>query len=352
MIQKMNKLKTGPWNLTDLESIEKNGLKVFSCFHCGGGSTMGYKLAGYDVLGGVEIDPEMMKIYKANHNPKYSYLMGVQDFNKIPNEELPAELFELDILDGSPPCSSFSMAGSREKGWGKNKHFREGQAKQILDDLFFDFIDVATKLKPKVVVAENVKGLIQGKAKGYVKQIYQKFNDAGYDVQLFLLNAAFMGVPQRRERTFFVARRKDLEHTKLNLTFNENIVSVEKSLEGTTSLGHRQLRPSLLKYWSQIIPGKSVSTVNESGSSFCRIKIDPKKPSNTLSADLAPMHWKEPRHLSPSECIRLQSFADDFNFLNHKYDYLLGMSVPPFMMQRISNQIAHQLFNKTELLNG
>ena len=99
-----NPLRTGPWNLTDLKKVKPNGMKVFSCFHCGGGSTMGYKLAGFEVLGGVEIDPEMSKIYVKNHNPKYEYLMGVQDFKNIPDKDLPPELFDLDILDGSPPC--------------------------------------------------------------------------------------------------------------------------------------------------------------------------------------------------------------------------------------------------------
>ncbi len=172
----MAQLKTGPWLLSDLKNVEKNGLKVFSCFHCGGGSTMGYKLSGYEVLGGVEIDPEMMRVYRANHNPKHSFLMGVQDFNKLPRDKIPAELFDLDTLDGSPPCSSFSMAGSREKAWGEKKKFREGQATQALDDLFFNFIETARILQPKVVVAENVKGLIIGNAKGYVKQIFQMFN--------------------------------------------------------------------------------------------------------------------------------------------------------------------------------
>ena len=87
---------------------------VFSCFHCGGGSTMGYKLAGCRVLGGVEIDPAMMAVYRANHHPEHSYLMGVGDFVKIPDADLPAELFDLDILDGSPPCSTFSTSGLRE----------------------------------------------------------------------------------------------------------------------------------------------------------------------------------------------------------------------------------------------
>ena len=94
----MNELRTGPWNLTDLNKVKKNGKTVFSCFHCGGGSTMGYKLAGYDVLGGVEIDPEIMKVYRENHKPKHSYLMGVQEFKNIQNKNIPRELFNLDIV--------------------------------------------------------------------------------------------------------------------------------------------------------------------------------------------------------------------------------------------------------------
>lgn len=104
------------WRLAD-GYPKSNGLKVFSCFSCGGGSTMGYKLAGCEVVGNVEIDPKINEIYKANHNPKYSYCMNIRAFNNIPN--LPRELFELDILDGSPPCSTFSMSGIRERAWGR-----------------------------------------------------------------------------------------------------------------------------------------------------------------------------------------------------------------------------------------
>lgn len=346
---KMNKLITGPWNLSDLEKIEKNGLKVFSCFHCGGGSTMGYKLAGFDVLGGVEIDPEMMKIYKLNHNPKHSFLMGVQDFNKITNDELPKELFELDILDGSPPCSSFSMAGSREKAWGDEKHFREGQAKQVLDDLFFHFIETADKLKPKVVVAENVKGLIIGKAKGYVKQIFKKFDDAGYDVQLFLLNAAFMGVPQKRERTVFIARRKDLNMPKINLSFNETPTNLEIAFVDLFN-DSEKLTEQQDYYWNLCRPGESFSKYHPKGSLFGHMKCDPKKPSNTLTTKMNSMfHWRFKRYLDLNEWRRIGTFPEDYKGLKK---YLIGMSVPPLMMQRISNQIAHQLFNKKELING
>lgn len=336
-------LKTGPWNLTDLKDIPKNGKTVFSIFHCGGGSTMGYKLSGFDVLGGVEIDPEMMKIYRANHNPKHSYLMSVVDFNKMPKENIPAELFNLDILDGSPPCSSFSMAGSREKSWGDKKKFREGQAEQVLDDLFFHFIDTANKLRPKIVVAENVKGLVVGKAKGYVKQIYKMFDMIGYDVQLFLLNAAFMGVPQRRERTFFIARRKDLDIKRVNLEFNEKIISVEQCWRGLSCEGKNVSASSMVKYYNKIKPGENMSVVHEKGSLFGQLKLDPKQPAPTMtSKEYQFWHWGKPRLLSKKQCYRLQSFPDDYNSLNQDAKYICGMSVPPYMMNRVSDQIYKQ----------
>ena len=312
----INPLKTGPWNLTDLKKVQPNGMKVFSCFHCGGGSTMGYKLAGFEVLGGVEIDPEMSTIYVNNHNPKYEYLMGVKEFNKIPNDQLPAELFELDILDGSPPCSSFSMAGSREKKWGEKKKFREGQAEQVLDDLFFDFIDIAEKLQPKVVVAENVKGLIQGNARGYVKQIFKKFREIGYACQLFLLNSAAMGVPQRRERTFFIANRIGLN--KIKLEFNETIIPIKNVFDGETRPAKRSVKR------------------------FGDVVVNINNPINTIATI-------NRYFINDNECIsgdinfsRLQSFPDDYRYTPAKSIYVCGMSVPPFMMQRVADQIYKQ----------
>ena len=79
--------------------------------------------------------------------PQYSYLEDIRDLVKRNN--LPEELYNLDILDGSPPCSTFSMSGLREDAWGKEKKFKEGQKTQVLDTLFFDFIALAKRLKPK-----------------------------------------------------------------------------------------------------------------------------------------------------------------------------------------------------------
>ncbi|WP_016741701.1 MULTISPECIES: DNA cytosine methyltransferase [Bacillales] len=72
-------------------------------------------------------------------------------------------------------------------------HLRKGQAKQKLDDLFFDFLDVVEKLRPRVVVAENVRGMIIGLAKGYVSLVAKRFREMGYEPQLFRVNSATMG---------------------------------------------------------------------------------------------------------------------------------------------------------------
>lgn len=103
------------WTLKDAHFTKDKGA-VFSCFACGGGSSMGYKLAGFDVIGCNEIDHRMMYAYCQNHNPKFPFLEPIQTFKD--RTDLPPELYNLDILDGSPPCSTFSMAGvncGREK---------------------------------------------------------------------------------------------------------------------------------------------------------------------------------------------------------------------------------------------
>lgn len=338
---------TYKWNLSDLEKVPKNGLKVFSCFSCGGGSTMGYKMSGFDVIGCNEIDPEMMRIYKLNHSPRYAYLESIRDF--IKRDSYPKELMNLDILDGSPPCSSFSMEGNREKDWGKNKKFREGQKHQILDDLFFSYIELARKLQPKVVVAENVKGILQGNAKGYVKQIIKLFKMAGYDVQLFLLNAATMGLPQKRERVFFVANR--MNFNKLKLDFNEKSISVKEAFESIKEINYkgRDLSNiSMIEYYYKCKPGENFSKYHPKKYFYSIGKISKDTPCGTLtSKKMQWWHYESPRDLSKLECCVLSSFPIDYKFKSDCLaKYQVGMSVPPLMMHKISEQIYKQWFNK------
>ena len=336
----------GPWNLTDLATVPRNGLTAFSCFHCGGGSTMGYKLAGFSMLGGVEIDPEMMAIYRANHKPKHSYLMGVQQFNELPLLSLPDELKNLDLLDGSPPCSVFSMAGKREKKWGGEHHFREGQQKQRLDDLFMHFINIGQRLQPKVIVAENVKGLILGNAKGYVKEIFAAFREAGYDTQLFLFNAARMGVPQARERTFFIARRRDLGWGKLEMRFEESVTTLRQAWADLPKQKGDALPPCYAKIWAKVPPGKAGRDYGASGLQVH--KINQSQPARTaISQSWHTMHDQEPRNLSALELTRIQSFPDDYKYgkpADRHAGYVCGMSVPPYMTQRVALEIGRQWF--------
>lgn len=342
---------TGPWTLKQLRDGKvgspRHGLTVFSCFHCGGGSSMGYKLAGFDVVGGVEIDEEMMSVYRKNLEPpaETSFLLPVQKFKSL--ENLPKQLFNLDILDGSPPCSSFSMAGSREKLWGEEKKFREGQSVQVLDDLFFHFIDVANKLRPKVVVAENVKGLLMGNARGYVKMIFEGFRKAGYDVQLFLLNSSRMGVPQSRERTFFIARRTDLGLPKISMEFNQAPIPIGKAIVDLPKDLSTQYNEIMRSRWMKAPRGGYSKT--EKGNTFGFVyKLHPDLPCATVTARPRVYHWESCRRLNAAEVIRAQSFPDDYDFLkpgNDHANYVCGMSVPPLMMQRVALELAKVLLS-------
>jgi DNA (cytosine-5)-methyltransferase 1 len=337
------------WYLKDgypAKGIDKHGLKVFGTFICGGGSTMGYKLAGFNHLGGVEIDPPIADVYKTNHEPKYLYNEDIRKF--VQRTDMPEELYNLDLLDGSPPCSSFSMAGNREKDWGKEKVFREGQAKQTLDDLFFDYIALAKKLQPKVVLAENVKGLIQGNAKAYVHKIKKGFEDAGYKVQLFLLNAASMGVPQKRERVFFICQRNDLNLPKLELNFNEDSILFKDISVQTKNQGWEfNIFESHLKYYELCKPGKALSSVHPTGSFFSTMKINSNEVLNTITADNGGGRMLcdyEKRYLNNQEYILCGSYPLDYNFKKVEPKYLIGMSVPPVMTAQIAHQIYLQWF--------
>ena len=338
------------WFLKDLESVPKIGVNVMSTFACGGGSSMGYKRAGCTVVAANDIDPEMAWHYKLNINPKHYFLCPIRD---LLTADLPPELFELDILDGSPPCSTFSMAGSREKAWGKEKHFREGQAKQVLSDLFFDYLDLVARLKPKVAIAENVKGMIIGNAKGYTKLVMARFKEIGYRPQLFLLNASDCGVPQKRERVFFCAVRNDLVVPPLKLEPTHRWVSAGEATNDLHVLTKDEVEDTApddtdRKWWPLTREGDLYSTaVEESGEKrklFSHGKLSRSKPSNCLTANSSThMHFSHLRRLTYREWKRLGSFPDDYHAKTDKIGkYMIGMSVPPKMTEVVARAVCEQ----------
>ena len=340
------------WTLKDADFTKDRGT-VFSCFACGGGSTMGYKLAGFDVIGCNEIDPRMMKAYKANHTPKYSFLEPIQTFKD--RTDLPKELYTLDILDGSPPCSSFSMAGAREDDWGKEKKFREGQADQVLDTLFFDFIYLAKKLQPKIVIAENVKGLLLGEAKSYVNKILIEFDKAGYYVRYDLLDALKMGIPQRRERVFFSAIRKDLykgqfddmfeTEPSLKLLFNEKEI---KFKEVMTNKERKPINKSITDAYEYCIANKTADfaqyyeKIEGKRKYFNTRLIFKNSVCDTIKGDCTHVIEGEAAYINVDELLACGSFPTDYDFAENKADYIIGMSVPPLMTAKLIDKVYTQ----------
>lgn len=331
------------WYLKDIK--QDKDVSVFSLFSCGGGSSMGYKRVGFEVLGNVEIDPRMNKIYCKNLKPKYNFLMDVRDFNK--QEDLPDELFHLDILDGSPPCTTFSEAGQREKTWGKEKRFAEGQKLQTLDDLFFIFLDTVEKLKPKIVIAENVRGLIKGNAKGYVNAIIKRFHEIGYDVQMFLLNAAFMDVPQSRERVFFIANNQG--YPKLKLDFHGTPIPFGKvRTEHGKPFIKSGIYERLLK--QATIKDKCLGDIRErldgKSSGFNHKIYHDENVANCLVSGSCSLRKCDNSYLSDGDFRNVASFPQDYDFGDGQAQYICGMCVPPNMMANIASEVYKQWINK------
>jgi DNA (cytosine-5)-methyltransferase 1 len=336
--------------LTDLKDVPQNGIKVMSTFACGGGSSMGYKRAGCTIVAANDIDPEMAWHYKRNLDPPRYFLAPI---GELLTADLPPEIFALDVLDGSPPCSTFSMAGSREKSWGKDKHFREGQSKQVLSDLFFDYLNLVERLKPRVAIAENVKGMIIGNAKGYTKLVMARFREIGYRPQLFLVNAADCGVPQKRERVFFCAIRDDIEVEPLKLAPKHRWVSAGEATADLQMLTTQEKKENALdaetdcKWWPLTAPGEDYGdAVMREGLNvklWNHKKLSGERPSKSLTATDMFKHWSERRTLTFREWKRLGSFPDDYVAKSDKIGkYMIGMSVPPRMAEAVARAVCEQ----------
>jgi DNA (cytosine-5)-methyltransferase 1 len=196
-------------SMTEIAAFPDNGFNVVSTFSGCGGSCLGYRMAGFKVLWANEFIPSAQETYRANHPDS---ILDTRDIRIVqPKEILKAVGLmagEIDILDGSPPCASFSLAGKRERDWGKVKDYSE--TRQRTDDLFFEYARLLKGLQPKVFIAENVGGLVRGTAKGYFLDILRCLKDCGYIVKSRLLDAQWLGVPQMRQRIIFIGVRLDL----------------------------------------------------------------------------------------------------------------------------------------------
>lgn len=329
------------WNW-EKESLKPNkNVKVFSTFSCGGGSTMGYKRAGFEVVGNVEIDPRMNDLYVRNNHPRFNFCEDLREFNA--REDLPEELYDLDILDGSPPCTSFSTVGVRERDWGKKKTYREGQKNQVLDDLFFVFLDTVEKLKPKIVVAENVVGLVTGKAKGYVNLIVKRFHQLGYEVQIFKLNAAHMDVPQARHRVFFIANR--CGYGKIRMDFKNDPIkfaSVRSAEHGKSGSGLERTLLEKSQKSDKSLADVAARLTGEKNKYFSSIIVHDDQVAPCITSACAFWRYHDKTKMTRNDIIRCQTFPADYDFRDQDVQYVCGMSVPPNMMANIAMEIYDQ----------
>lgn len=329
--------------------------KVISTF-CGiGGSSQGYKQAGLKVVASVEFLDYQARTYRANHPTTQVFERDIRGLD--PLEVLAAVGLapgELDIFDGSPPCSSFSTMGSISDGWGKVKQY--GNTEQRTDDLFLDYVRFLRAIRPKVFVAENVSGLIKGVSKGHFNHFFQLFTESQYRVSSKLMNAANYGVPQKRQRLIFVGVRNDLPSELLPVYPTAEQCFTPASIIDTLPPMSDELRAALMlnpdtaqyKHWHNAKAGQNFSEVTKGN--FSRVKLSSRQPAPTLTTrcmmDL--MHWAEPRCFSIDELKLFQSLPVDYQLTGSRAEQCegIGRSVPPKLMQAVATTIARDILDK------
>lgn len=302
-----------------------------------GGSCTGHKMAGIDIAYANEFIPIARETYEANH--KSSFCDG-SDIRKVKPQDILKRLGikkgELPFLDGSPPCSAFSTAGTREDGWGEEKDYSEG-VKQRVDDLFFEFCRQLKGLMPWVFVAENVTGLIKGDAKGYFKEITGALADCGYVVRAAKINGSWLGVPQARERMIYVGIRKDLaKKYGLNPVFPKPAsrqVTVQEMLPHIAYI--KSKADGTLAWISAQTPHPTITASDGSTSPTAQFS----------SGGYIETFKGDQRKYTIEELKVVCGFPKDFKLLG-KFEQQwerLGRSVPPQMMYCITKKIVEDI---------
>lgn len=358
----------------EIASLPWNGLNVVSTFSGCGGASLGWKMSGYRVLYACEFIDEARLTYEANapHTP-----VDGRDVRDVKGSEIldriGLDVGELDVLEGSPPCSSFSMAGKREKLWGKEKSYSD--KKQVTDDLFFEFTRLVGELRPKVAVAENVPGLAFGEALDVLRKIERAFHDVGYNFHASILNCADFGVPQARKRLIICATRADLPvraHDCFPRPFATPHVTLGDALNlagesPDAEVAAADMTPFKVgEVWQKLKPGQSGDVVMD-GSYFNLIRPRRDLPCPTITAagsnpgSASVTHPDYCRKMTPTELRAVCSFPRDFVLTgvlrsaeregtastsvaspNKQYERL-GRAVPPFLYRAVSAHIAKEV---------
>lgn len=351
-------------SMAEIEAIPWNGYNVVSTFSGGGGSCLGYRMAGYKVLYANEFVEEAQRTYRANHP---GTILDCRDIRTVTPESILDAIGkkpgEIDLFDGSPPCCAFSTAGKREKGWGQERDYSDGKSQQI-ENLFFEYIRILKGLQPKTFVAENVSGLIKGTAIGYFKEFLREMKKCGYRVKAQLLNAKWLGVPQSRERLIFMGVREDLG---IDSVFPKPLPYIYNLRDAFAGLPEeREEKDRLIaeikdfkigKILRQLPknPSKKISASKiMNGSYFNLIRASFNEPSPTLCQAGAVQSCAcacacdEDRRFTISEIKRITSLPDDFVLTGdyrQRYERAARM-VPPVMMKHIAETVRTEILDK------
>ncbi len=314
---------------------------VISLFAGCGGSSLGYKWAGFKELLAIDFDPHAVECFKLNFPDvpiwKRSILevkgKEILDFCNIKKGEL-------DILDGSPPCQGFSTAGKRNVNDARN-------------DLAFEFIRLIKEIQPRVFVMENVSGMVKGKMKGKFIAIMKALKNTGYKVKCKLMNAKYYNVPQSRQRLIWIGVRKGKPKFP---KANGNTVTVRQALSGIKKLGivFNPTSPKVLKLMGQLKQGQCGTDLYGVTTGFQMIKLDSNKPSPTITKTCTGtwfsglFHPSNNRYLSINEVKLLCSFPENFQLKgNFQQQWArLGNAVMPKFMEAIARTIKDKVLNK------
>lgn len=359
--------------------ISQDSYTVLDLFSGAGGLSRGFMDAGFNVVLGVDFDDAALKTFKANHGNAEAMkldLFNHDNINKI-DDFLKTKEIKLDVLVGGPPCQGFSLAGKREEFDDRNK-------------LYSAMVKTAEMLKPKVVVLENVPGLLtlyKGKAK---QQILNDFNNLGYKMDVKILYAPEYGVPQIRKRAFFVGVLTEGDYNfqyPIPYLNEDHFVTCEDAISDLPSLVDchdydltktREYISEPQSEYQKMMRSSSVVACNHTptkhaektielislvpeGKNYRSLPIElqegikynealtryhSKKPSRTIdTGHRTHFHYKWNRIPTVRENARLQSFPDDFIFFGNKQEQYkqVGNAVPPLLGKAIANQVKELL---------
>jgi len=339
--------------------------KIIDLF-CGcGGLSRGFELAGFETILAIDMWDDAIKTYNHNHSKNVAICKDIRDLDNNFLEELNKNNDIVGIV-GGPPCQGYSTVGKRDINDERNY-------------LYLEYCRVVEKVRPQFFVLENVKGLLTLNDGLFKQDIIKRFSDLGYNVTYKILNASDYGVPQNRQRVFFVGMKNKKfsfpKKFKYKVSTKEAIGDLENCSEkylnepesdyqkimrkNETILKNNQLTihsDQTVKIIDLVPDGGKIKDLDEKywnvrkyNKAFQR--MNSKLPSNTIDTGHRNyFHYKENRIPTVRESARIQSFSDDFEFLGSKTSQYkqVGNAVPPLLAKVIAESIDEQMEEKND----